>query len=151
MDCSMPDFPVLRSFLEFVQTHVHWVIDASSHLILCHCLPFLPSIFSSIRVFSIHWLFPSGGQSIGAPASASVLPMNIRGLFALGLTGLIILLYRNSQESSPNHSWKVSVHSCSAFSMVQLSNLYMTTGKTIALTVPTFVGKVILIHCLGLP
>ena len=60
----------------------------SNHLILCHPLLFLPSIFPSIRVFfpmSQH--FASGGQSIGASASASVLPMNIQGWFPLGLTG----------------------------------------------------------------
>ena len=57
----------------------------SNHPILCHPLLFLPSIFPSIRVFSI----TSGGQSIGASASAPVLPMNIQGWFSLGLTGLI--------------------------------------------------------------
>ena len=61
----------------------------SNHLILCHPLLLLPSIFCSIRVFSNELLFTSGGQSMGA--SASVLPMNIQGLFPLGLTGLISL------------------------------------------------------------
>ena len=56
------------------------------HLILCHPLLLLPSIFPSIRVF-MSWLFTSGGQSIGA--SASVLPMNIQDQFSLGLTVLI--------------------------------------------------------------
>ena len=52
MDCSMPDFPVLHYLLEFAQTRVHWVDDAINHLILCHPLLLLPSIFPSIRVFS---------------------------------------------------------------------------------------------------
>ena len=66
-------------------------VTPSNHLILCHPL-LLPSIFLSIRVFTNEWLFTSGGQSSGASASASVLPMNIQDLFPLGLTGLIFLL-----------------------------------------------------------
>ena len=61
----------------------------SSHLILCHPLLLLPSIFSSIRVFPMSWIFASHGQSIGA--SASVLTVNIQVWFPLGLTGLISL------------------------------------------------------------
>ena len=110
MDCSTPGFPVFHHLPELSQTHVHWVGDAiqlshpllsfhrlmsieskmpSSHLILCCPLHLLPSIFSSIRerVGSA-----SGGQSIRASASMSVLPMNIQGWFPLGLTGLISLL-----------------------------------------------------------
>ena len=52
MDCSMPGFPVYHQLLELSQTHVHWVSDAIHHLILCHPLLLLPSIFPSIRVFS---------------------------------------------------------------------------------------------------
>ena len=61
----------------------------SNHLILCHPLLLPPSIFPRIRVFSKSQLFTSGGQSIGASTSASVLPMNIQGWFPLGLTGWI--------------------------------------------------------------
>ena len=64
----------------------------SNHLILCHPLLLLPSIFPSIRVFSNELLFASGGQSIGASALASVLPKNVQDWFPLGLTGLISLL-----------------------------------------------------------
>ena len=59
----------------------------SNHLILCHSLLLLPSIFLSIRVFSNQSVLASGGQSIGVSASASALPMNIQGWFALGWTG----------------------------------------------------------------
>ena len=52
MDCRTPGFPVHLQILELIQTHVHRVCDPSSHLILCHPLLFLPSIFPSIRVFS---------------------------------------------------------------------------------------------------
>ena len=83
-------------------------------------------------------LFTSGGQSIRASASASVLPMNIQDWFPLHLTVLISLLSKGSQESSPEPQFK------STNSLVPLlwSNSHKTTGKTIALTVWTFVGKV---------
>ena len=64
----------------------------SNHLILCHLLLLLSSIFPSIRVFSMTWLFTSGDQSIGASASTLVLPRSIQDWFPLGLTGLISLL-----------------------------------------------------------
>ena len=66
----------------------------SNHLILCCPLLLPPSIFPSIRVFSNESGLCSGGQSIGASASASVLPMNIQDWFPLGLTGLIFLQSR---------------------------------------------------------
>ena len=68
------------------------MVMPSNHLILCHPLLLLPSIFPSISVFSMSQLFASGGRSIGASVSAPVLPMNIQGWFSLGLTGLISLL-----------------------------------------------------------
>ena len=79
----------------------------SNHLILCCPLLLLPSIFPSIRVFSMSQLFTSGGQYIGASASASVLPMNIQGWFPLGLTGLISLLSKGlSRVFSKTTNWK---------------------------------------------
>ena len=93
MDCSPPGSSILHCLLEFAQIHVHWVSDAIC-FILCCPLFLLPSIFPSIRVFSSDSALQSGGQSIGASASASVLPMNIQGLFPLELTGLISLLSR---------------------------------------------------------
>ena len=57
-DCSMPGFPVFHHLPEIDQTHVHWVGDASNHLILCHPLLLLPSIFPSIRVFSNESVLP---------------------------------------------------------------------------------------------
>ena len=81
MKHSTPGLPVHHQLPESTQTHVHWVSDAIHHLILCHPLFLLPSIFPSIRVFSMSQLFTSGGQSIGTSASASVLPVNIQGWF----------------------------------------------------------------------
>ena len=67
------------------------LVMLSNHLILCHPLLLLPQSFLSSRCFLVSQLFTSGGQSIGASASATVLPMNIQGWFPLGLTGLISL------------------------------------------------------------
>jgi len=78
----------------------------SNHLILGHPLPFLPSIFPSIRVFSKESVLHTSGQSIGVSASSSVLPMNIQDWFPLGLTGLISCSPRDSQESSPTSQFK---------------------------------------------
>ena len=86
--------------------------------------------------------FASGGQSIGVSASASVLPMNIQDWFPLGWTGWISLLSKELSKLLQHHSSKTSILRHSAFFIVQLSHPYMTTGKTIALTRWTFVGRV---------
>ena len=78
MDCRMLGFPVLHYLPEFGQTHDYWVGDAIqlSHPLLS---PFFsrPQSFPASRTFPVSWLFASGGQSIGASASLSLLPMNI--------------------------------------------------------------------------
>ena len=86
--------------------------------------------------------FAPGGQSIGVSASVSVLPVNIKD-FPLGLTGLISLQSKELWSLLQHHSSKASILCRSAFCIVQLSHPYMSTGKTIALTRWTFVGKVI--------
>ena len=117
-----------------------WRCHPTSHL----CRPLLlPSIFPSIRVFSSELFFQSGGQNIGVSASASILPMNIQGCFLLGLTGLISLQSKgHSRVFSSTIIQKASIHQCSAFFVFHLSHPYMTTVKTIALTIMTLVGKV---------
>ena len=112
----------------------------SNHLILC-CPVLLLQSFPASGCFPVSWLFASGGRSIGASASASVLPMNVQDRFSLGLTGLISLLSKGlsrlfSNTTVQNHLW------CSGFFMVQLSHQYITTRETIALTIRTFVSKV---------
>ena len=83
------------------------LVVPSNHLILCCHLLLLPSIFPSIRVFSSESTPPSSSQSIGALASASVLPMNIQDGFPLGLTGLISLLSKGlSKVFSRTTVWK---------------------------------------------
>ena len=91
--------------------------------------------------FQMSQFFTSGGQSIGASASASALSMNIQGWFPLELTGLISLL-ETLKSLLQHRSSKESVLWCSTFFMIQLSHPYMTTGKIIALTRQTFDGKV---------
>ena len=82
-------FTVPQSLLKFKSTEL---VMPSNHLILCHSLPLLSSVFPSIRVFFSESAFVSGGQRI--EASASVLLMNIQGWFPLGLTDLISLLFK---------------------------------------------------------
>jgi len=93
MDCTACQvtlsFTISQSLFKLTYNEL---VMPSNHLILCCPLLFLPSICPSIRVFSMGWFFPSGCQSIGASASASVLSMNIQSWFPLGLTGLISLL-----------------------------------------------------------
>ena len=92
--------------------------------------------------FPMSQLFSWGCQSIGVSASASVLPMNIQDWSPLGWTGWISLQSKGLSSLLQHHNSKTSILQHSAFFTVQLSHLYMTTGKTIALTRQTFVGKV---------
>ena len=114
----------------------------SSHFFLCRPLLLLPPIPPSIRVFPMSQLFAWGGQSIGVSALASVLPMNTQGWSPLELTGWTSLQSKGLSRVFSNTT--VQKHQLfGAFFTVQLSHPYMTTGKTIALTRWTFVGKVV--------
>ena len=129
------------------------LVMPSYHLILCHPLLLLPSIFPSIRVFSSesavcirwpkYWSF-----------SFSISPSNEHpGLISFRIDWLDLLAVQGTLKSLlQHHSPKASTLQCSAFFIVQLSHPYMTTGRTIALTRWTFVDKVmslLLICCLG--
>ena len=90
----------------------------------------------------MNWVFIPGGHSIGASASASVLPMNIQDRFPLRLTDFDLFAVQGTLMSLlQHHSWKASVLQCSAFFMVQLSHPHMTAGKAIILTRQTFVSN----------
>ena len=144
MYCSTSGFPVLHSkLLEFAQTHVHWVSDAIQPL--SPVIPFFsfPQTFQASGSFLMSRLFTTGGQSVGA--SASVLPMNIQDWFSLELIGLISLQPKGLSSLLQHHNSKASILQCLAFFMVQLSHPYMTTGKTIALTMRTLVSKVMVL------
>ena len=114
-------------------------VMSSNHLTLCCPLLLLPSIFPSNRVFSnesalpIRWPKWSFSFTISPSNECSV-------LFPLGLTGLISLQSKGLKSLLQHHSLKVSILQYSAFFMVQLSQAYMTTGKTITLTRQTFVS-----------
>ena len=133
--------PVYHQLPELTQTHVHRVSDAiqPSHPLSFPSPPafnlFQHQGLSNESVLHIRW------PNIGVSASASVLPMNIQDWFSLGWTGWISLQSKEfsrvfSNPTAQKHLWH------SAFFIVQLSHPYMTTGKTIALTRQTFVGKV---------
>ena len=115
----------------------------SNHLILCHPLLLLPSIFPSIRVFSnestLHIRWPKYWSF-----NFNISPSNEHpGLISFRMDRLDLLAAQGTLKSLlQHHSSKASILQCSAFFIVQLSHPYMTTGKTTALTRWTFVGKV---------
>ena len=113
----------------------------SNHLILCRPLLFLPSIFPSITVISNESVFPIRGPKYWS-FSFSISPSNkYSRLISFRMDWLDLLAVQGALKSLQYHSSKASVFQCSAFFIVQLSHPYMTTGKTIALTRQTFVGK----------
>ena len=114
-----------------------------NHLIFCHPLLLLPSIFPSIRVFSnesaLHIMCPNYWSFNFNIIHSNELP----GLISFRMDWLDLLAVQGTLKSLlQHHSSKASILWCSAFFIVQLSKYYMTTGKTIALTRWTFVGKV---------
>ena len=147
MNCNKPGFPVLHYLPKFAQVHVHRVGDGvlmpSSHLVLCCPLLLLPSIFASLRVFTSesalcirwpkYWSF-----------NFSISPSNeYSGLISFRINWFDLLAVQGILKSLlQHHSSKVWILWHSAFLIVQLSHPCMASGKTIALTIQTFVGKV---------
>ena len=141
-DCSMPGFPVHHQFPEPIQTHVHWVgnaIQPSCPLSSPSPAFKLPSIrvFSNESVLCIRWLnYWSFNFSISPSNEYS-------GLISFGIDWLDLLAVQETLKSLlQHHSSKASILWCLVFFLVQHSHPYMTTGKIIALTRQTFVGKV---------
>ena len=142
MDCSTPGLPVHHQLPEFSQTHIHWVCDASNHLILCRPLLLPSSIFPSIRVLSnesvlrIRWTNYCSFSFNISPSNEYSGPISFRidwlDILAVQRTLKGLLQHNSSKASVPQHS---------AFFVVQLLHPYTTTGKAIALTRWTFVGK----------
>ena len=143
MDCSTAGFPAHHQLLELAQTHVHWVGDAiqPSHPLLSPSSPaFSPSkhqVFSNESVLRIRWpKYWSFSSSIRSSNEYS-------GLISFRIDWFNLLAVQGTLKSLlQHHSYKASILWCSAFFKVQLSHPYMTTGKTIALTLQTFVSKV---------
>ena len=115
----------------------------SNHLILCHPLLLLPSIFPSIRVFSNELALHIRGPKYWS-FSFKIIPSNeYPQLISFRMDWLDTLAVQGTLKSLlQHHSSKASILQCSALFIVQLPHLYMNTGKTIALTRWTFVGKV---------
>ena len=141
MDCSMPDFPVLHYFLEFAQTHILCGDDATQPSHPCRLLLLLPSIFPSISVFSnelalrirwpMHWSF-----SISPSKEYS-------GLISFRTDWFDLLAVQGTLKSLLHSTMQKHRFFCAQPSLWSSSHICMTTGKTIALTIWTFVSKVI--------
>ena len=142
MNCSMPGLPVHHQLPEFTQTYVIESVMPSNHLILCRLLLLLPSIFTSIRVFSnesalrIRW-------SKYWSFSLNITPSNEHpGLISFRMDWLDLLAVQGTLKSLLQHySSKASILWHSAFFTVQFSHPYMTTGKNIVLTKWTLSAK----------
>ena len=128
-----------QSLLKFMSIEL---MMSSNHLILCRPLLLVPSIFLSIRVFStksvLHIRWPKYWSF-----SFSEYPNEYSGLISFRMNWLDLLAVQGTLKSLlQHHSSKASILRCSPFFIVQPSHPYMSTGKTIALTRQTFVGKV---------
>ena len=144
MDLSTPGLPVHHQLPEFTQTHVHRAGDAiqPSYLLLLP-LSSCPQPFPESGSVSMNPLFTLGGQSIGALASASGPSSEYSGLISFRIDSFDLLPVQGILKSLlQHHHLKALILQHSAFFIVQLSHPCMTTGKTIALTRQTFVGKV---------
>ena len=141
MNCENLSITNSRSSLRL--TSIESVMP-SSHLILCRPLLLPPSIFPSIRIFSnesiLHFRWPKCSSSNFSISPSS----DYSGLISFRIDWLDLLAVQGTLKSLlQHHSSEASILRRSAFFTVQLSHPYMTTGKTIALTRRTFIGKVI--------
>ena len=113
----------------------------SNHLILCHPFLLLPSIFPSIMSFPMIQLFVSGGQSIGASATATILPINIQGWFPFGVTGLISL--------QSKRLWRIESFTIQIFVSKVMSLLFNMLSRLVIVFLPR--SKCVLISWLQSP
>ena len=139
----MPGLPVYHQFPEPTQTHSITLVMPPNHLILCCPLLLLPSVSPSIRIFSNELVLHIRLLEY-CSFSSSISPSNeCSGLISFRMDWLDLLAVQVTLQSLLQHrSSKASIFLRSAFFIVQLSHPHMTTGKTIALTRWTFVGKV---------
>ena len=143
MDHSMPGLPVHHQLPESTQTHVHRVGDAIQPSVFCQPLILLPLIFPSIKVFSNESALPIRWPKYWS-FSFNISPSSEHPeLISFRMDWLDLLAVQGTLKSLlQHHSSKAWVLRCSAFFIVQLSHPYITTGKNIALTRRSFVGKV---------
>ena len=142
MDCNKPGFLVFHYLLECALIHVHWISDVSKYFIFCCPVFLLPSIFPSIRIFSnelavcIRWPKYQG-------FSFSISPSNeYSGLISFRIDWFDLVTVQGTLKNLlQHHNLKASILWHTASSEVQLSYLFLTTGKTIASSIHTFVIK----------
>ena len=140
MDCSTPGFPVDHQLPELTQTHVHWINDTIQPSYPLLSPP--PSIFLSIRVFSNELVLHIRWPQYWSFSFSISLSNEYSGPISFRMGWLDLLADQGAIESLlQHHSPKASILRRSAFFIVQLWHPYMTTAKTIALTIWTFVGK----------
>ena len=142
-DCSTPGFPVLHYLLEFAQTHAHWISGAiqPSHPLSS---PSPPAFNFPQHQGLFQWVSSSYQVAEVLSSSFSISPSNKpSGLISLRIDYFYFLVIQGTlKRILQHHDMKASILRSSAFFMVQISHPYMTIGKTIALTVQTFVSKV---------
>ena len=144
MDCSMPGFPVLHHLMELAQTHVHWVSDAiqPSHPLLS---PSPPAFNLSQHQSLFQWVSSSHQVTKVLELQLQLQHESFQwysGLISFRMDWFDLLAVQGTLKSLlQHHSSKASILWCSAFFMVQLLHPYMTTGKTIASTMQTSVGR----------
>ena len=138
MDCSTSDFLVLHYLPERPLSQWSHPTISSSVIPFSSC----PQSFPASWSFPVCWLFTSGGQNIGASVSASVFPMNIQDWFPLGLTSWNSLQSKELSRVFSNTTVQKHQFFVAQPSFWSNSYPYMTTEKIIALTIWTFVGKV---------
>ena len=142
MDCGTPSFPVLHYLPELAQTHVHWVGDdtQSSHPLLPHSPPAL-NLIQCQGLFQ--WVESSHERTKNWSFSFSISPSNeYSGLISFRMDWFDLLDVQGTLKNFlQHHNSKVSILQHSAFFLVQISHLYMTTEKAIALTLQTFFSK----------
>ena len=144
LDCSMPDFAVLTTSLSLLKLMSIESVMPSNHLILCCPLLLLPPIFSSIMVFSSESVFHIKWPVYSTFSfSFSISPSNeYSGRISFRMDWLDLFAVQGTFKSLlQHHSLKASILQCSAFFIVQFSHPYMTTGKTTALNIWTFLAK----------
>ena len=118
------------------------LVMPSNHLILCCRLLLLPSIFPSIRVFFNESALQFRRPNYWSFSFSNFLSIEYSGLISSRVDRFDLAVHGTLKSLLQHHSSKASILCCSAFFIVQLSHPYMTTGKTIALTMQIFVGKV---------
>ena len=143
MDCGMPGFPVHHQLPELAHAHFHQVGDAIQ--------PSYPLSSPSPPAFNVsqhqglfQWV--SSSHQVARVLELQLQHQSLQwysGLISFRIDWFDLLAIQGILKSLQHHSWKASILRCSAFYMVQLSYPYMTIGKTVTLTIWTFVGKVI--------